>query len=65
LCVANVHSIRVLFDFTITSGHLSIFGDEIRGLFPSLPNSPILITDFQAKLIPSFVLSPVKTNLTQ
>jgi hypothetical protein len=39
--VANVHSIRVLSLFYITSGHLSIFEDEIRGLFPSLSNYSI------------------------
>jgi hypothetical protein len=57
--VANVHSIRVLSHFYKTSGYLSIFEDEIRGLFSSSPNSPILTTNFQAKWIPSFSLSPV------
>ncbi|MBS9770383.1 MAG: hypothetical protein J7F05_07780 [Trichodesmium erythraeum GBRTRLIN201] len=47
--VAIVHSIRVLFDFTITSGHFSIFEDEIRGLFSSLPNSPISDHQFSGK----------------
>jgi hypothetical protein len=33
-----VHSIRVLFDIAITSGHLSVFEDEKKGLFPNLSN---------------------------
>jgi hypothetical protein len=48
--VANVHSIRVLSLFYKTSGHLSIFEDEIRGLFPSLPNSPISDHQFSGKM---------------
>jgi hypothetical protein len=36
--------------FFKTSGHLSIFEDEIRGLFPSLPNSPILDHQFSGKM---------------
>jgi len=35
--VANVHSIRVLSDFAITSGHLSIFEDEKGGFFQVYP----------------------------
>jgi hypothetical protein len=53
--VANVHSIRVLSDFYKTSGHLSIFEDEKRGLFQSLPNSPILIPIFRQNGYPHFV----------
>jgi hypothetical protein len=48
--VANVHSIRVLSIFYKTSGHLSIFEDEKRGLFSSLPNSPILDHQFSGKM---------------
>jgi hypothetical protein len=33
--LSNVHSIRVLSDFAITSGHLSIFEDE-KGGFPQI-----------------------------
>ncbi|MCR9066883.1 MAG: hypothetical protein NXI00_23125, partial [Cytophagales bacterium] len=48
--VANVHSIRVLSLFYKTSGHLSIFEDEIRGLFQSLPNSPISDHQFSGEM---------------